>query len=1481
MSEKLSHPEINIRITKLLEEYVLGQKDNRRLKLLRDLFSDKTETPLITAAKSLFPDKELNDALEDFRKFRDRLKKVAQTAKVSLELQPENPRADLNERRVIVKGEVSLRDKLLEKLDKSSLFKDLEKNMDYLPDKYQVPSLSLPLRTIIYPAEIDRFFRENFSEPWQDLNEEAKQFITNLSLKLEPFTRVFPPEPASMTMGFETLGISGNGDSFFATLKKCKELHIPEELPRITFFILSLCASQDLRRWWTRQGAEGANALIFTINLDNELLSSRFLSPEIFRRYMSSKDNLLFEVNEGLHEDKIRRVIELCQTYQFKVALDDSAEMSDRVRLALGGYAKLVKISMKTSQKLLSSRSEAPPAATIAELAKYRQEGKPFVIEGLEDEEWIEFLKTNWKKEYGELYVQGYAVRCGRKFTKFLMPPEESGIKGAYLIRDIPGQPIIPDHLPDKISRDKRRRLEEEMGKALRADLLTEDYQPPKYIPATIKTDSGDTDAIAFLEKWLTGSSQSPFFAVLGDLGMGKTFLGRMFTRHLLERIKQGEALPLPLYLDLRFLDLPVARSMPSLEEMIEDTLKGQGIPGTKGKDVLELVHSGEVLLIIDSIDEKTVGFTPERALHFWQQIRRGVTLKEEGKEKKERFSDKVILACRTHYFRDMEDVDSQLSEARRAGFRREDFQIAFLNSFTQEQILAYLKICFGDRAEELWNTLKGIYNLPDLAKRPFLLSLIEEHIQEIIDLKEKGVDITSASLYELTIKEWIRRDYDRHKIPGNMKAECMENLASNLWKKQAQTEHIDKIDEWVEENISPKFPGLPLDDRKQFKNDLRTATFLAWSEKEDERGRGVFRFQHRSFHEFFIARRIARALSQANPEPLNIPKISNEIAEFVLGLLNTTEYDLSGARETIERILEDTYCPEVSENALILLLKWRDSFPDSSPLPQRFCLSGAGLSGFIFKSLGLRNSLFERAELEDARFIDCDLSHSSFQGAKMSRARFINTRLHSINADRTVCPGSVWEKAISENPSFCQADLTSSVFLNSELPEADFESADLRFAAFTLTDLNGSKFNSSLLAHTGFAKCNLKDISCSDDWFKDSVLIMPEQGSPLPASHQLNDLSPRVFKGHAGSVTSVAVSKEAGLIASGSGDKTIKLWEIKTGRLLNTLQGHEDTVNSVAISQEAGLIASGSWDNTIKLWEIKTGRLLNTLQGHESSVNSVAISQEAGLIASGSDDKTVKVWEIKTGRLLNALQGHKSYVKSVAISKGAGIIASGSEDNTIKLWEIKTGRLLNTLQGHKNSVSSVAISKEAGIIASGSWDNTIKLWEIKTGRLLNTLQGHGFPVSSVAISKEAGLIASGSWDMTVKVWEIETGRLLNTLQGHEYPVTFVAISKEAGIIASGSNDNTVKVWEIETGQLLNTLQWHKSYVTSVAISKGAGIIASGSDDDTIKLWEIETGRLLNTLQGHEDHVTSVAISKGAGIIASGSVDKTIKLWEI
>ncbi|MCS6282866.1 MAG: hypothetical protein HUM72_20020, partial [Dolichospermum sp.] len=196
------------------------------------------------------------------------------------------------------------------------------------------------------------------------------------------------------------------------------------------------------------------------------------------------------------------------------------------------------------------------------------------------------------------------------------------------------------------------------------------------------------------------------------------------------------------------------------------------------------------------------------------------------------------------------------------------------------------------------------------------------------------------------------------------------------------------------------------------------------------------------------------------------------------------------------------------------------------------------------------------------------------------------------------------------------------------------------------------------------------------------SSAVVESTSQPQVNSNQLIGNLLQTLTSHSYSVTSVAYSPDGQTLASGSGDKTIKLWNVKTGNLLQTLTGHTDWVISVAYSPDGQTLASGSKNNTIKLWNVKTGNLLQTLTGHSKLVNSVAYSPDGQTLASGSDDHTIKLWNVKTGNLLKTLEGHSDWVISVAYSPDAQTLASGSIDRTIKLWNVNTGNLLQTLEG-------------------------------------------------------------------------------------------------------------------------------------------------------------------------------------------------------
>ncbi|MEZ2229879.1 MAG: trypsin-like peptidase domain-containing protein [Microcoleus sp.] len=214
-----------------------------------------------------------------------------------------------------------------------------------------------------------------------------------------------------------------------------------------------------------------------------------------------------------------------------------------------------------------------------------------------------------------------------------------------------------------------------------------------------------------------------------------------------------------------------------------------------------------------------------------------------------------------------------------------------------------------------------------------------------------------------------------------------------------------------------------------------------------------------------------------------------------------------------------------------------------------------------------------------------------------------------------------------------------------------------------------------------------------------------------------------QTLSGHSDAVSTVAISANGEFLVSGSWDKTIKIWNLKTGELLRTLTGHSGLVNTVAISPIAqipplskgglgGVLASGSKDGSIKLWDLASGQLIRTISGKNLSVLSVAFSPDGKSLAAGNGNGTIGLWNVGNGQLIRRLSGHTDGVWSVAISRDGSTLLSGSWDKSIRLWDVRSGDLRGTLTGHSGYVSAVAISGDGKMIVSGGWLGEIKIWK-------------------------------------------------------------------------------------------------------------------------------------------------------------------------
>ncbi|HEY9643535.1 MAG TPA: serine/threonine-protein kinase [Coleofasciculaceae cyanobacterium] len=259
-----------------------------------------------------------------------------------------------------------------------------------------------------------------------------------------------------------------------------------------------------------------------------------------------------------------------------------------------------------------------------------------------------------------------------------------------------------------------------------------------------------------------------------------------------------------------------------------------------------------------------------------------------------------------------------------------------------------------------------------------------------------------------------------------------------------------------------------------------------------------------------------------------------------------------------------------------------------------------------------------------------------------------------------------------------------------------------------------------------------------------------------------------------------------------------VKVWDLNTGEVPNTLNdGHTAPIRSLSLSGDGQLLASGSADQTIKIWDMTAGKLLQTLKGHTAPVWSVALSQDGKTLVSGSQDNTIKIWDVPTGTVRHTLTEHTDVVYSVALSPDGKTIVSGSQDFTVKIWNAETGELIRTLsqpEGHRDTVRAVAISPDGKQLASASWEKNVKLWNLQTGKLLRTYEGHTDKVVTVAFINNQ-TIASGSLDKTIRIWDTQSEKFQEIRDAHSDWILSVAVRADQTLVSAGA-DKTIKLWQ-------------------------------------------------------------------------------------
>lgn len=829
---------------------------------------------------------------------------------------------------------------------------------------------------------------------------------------------------------------------------------------------------------------------------------------------------------------------------------------------------------------------------------------------------------------------------------------------------------------------------------------------PAFYVPLAVESEADDDQAsqvfkplASFVDAWLNESGRN-HLSILGDFGSGKTWFCQRYSYLAARRYLSDPAHNrIPILITLR----DYSRAY-DIEQLVTDAIANRYKVGLAAgyKTFARLNEAGRLLLIFDGFDEMERRVSDYRTTvdNFWELAKAVCP------------NSKVLLTCRTAYFRHRGEEEETLTPRHRrvsvvAGDRvidlrgQDQFEVAYLLDFGDEDIQSALQKRLPADWKLVYQRLQELSNLRDLASRPVLLDMIVKTLPQI----QGASQINQASLYEAYVDALLERRWseDTDYIVPQERLFFMQELAWEMYQTQRLIIPFSEFPERVTEYF-----GLR-DDPEQsafFERDVRTQSYLI---RDDV---GNYRFAHKSFMEYFVARKMASALSNQEhdkEQTVDVWKtnpLTPEVRDFLAFMLINPA--------PLWQLIEETRGQAMSQigyaggNATrVLSTMGNPRFYVQSDFDfSRTILTGADFTGKILTNANFEDTVLASADMTAADLSAANLQRANLRGARLTFARLID--------------------------------------------------ADMRFA--NLSDVNLREFD------------QVRDIAFSPD--KEAIAIVAANQIRLMHLDTGDILASAI---HPTYFRCVVFHPDGRHLIAGAADGVIRVWNVDPFLEVSSIRP-VDSVYSLSfapngeelfVGGDRGQCVALDYESMINYPnESMPMNLMCSVQGKIRA--SLYSSEGKYLVIGGQRSSQIEVLERTSGQIVKRLLLPGSSVMSLALCSDSGNLACGGSNGYIYVFDFATGSLVAKWLVEERAdrwIWDVRYTSNGHRLISDGPHCTVAIWDTHTGKVTTLLSGHTGRLSAVAVSPDGTRIASGGIDGTARIWDISIGSQLRVFE--------------------------------------------------------------------------------------------------------------------